>query len=178
MNTFVLNSKLDKMNLRLITFFILFSSCNFYASQNTYEVERCVYTNDLEQYHFIRDYENVFSESFKDDLDSILKNYYEKTNRKVIVATLVKNEILNENNFNEIALDYANYSDSDENGLVIVFCKQLRMIRICTGKVTETILTDDIFDRILTETIIPLFKQDDYKSGIINGINEFFNHWH
>lgn len=120
----------------------------------------------------------MFSESFKDDLDSILKNYYEKTNRKVIVATLVKNEILNENNFNEIALDYANYSDSDENGLVIVFCKQLRMIRICTGKVTETILTDDICNRILTETIIPLFKQEDYKSGIINGINEFFNHWH
>lgn len=165
------------MNVRLITFLLLLGYCNFYANQNIVDIEVRIYSDDLAKYTFIRDYENVFSQSFKEDLDSILKNYYKKTNRKVIVATLVKNEILNENNFNEIALDYANYSDSDENGLVIVFCKQLRMIRICTGKVTETILTDDICNRILTETIIPLFKQDDYKSGIINGINEFVNHW-
>ncbi|WP_276679941.1 TPM domain-containing protein [Empedobacter brevis] len=128
---------------------------------------------------YVSDYEKVLTNEELNKLSKILAEYENTTTNQIAIISISKN--LNENNFNQYALDLSNNwgigTAEKNNGLTIVFSKHLRKIRICTGTGTEKILTDQICEKVLNEKILPEFKNDDYYSGLINGINEFIKLW-
>ena len=112
-------------------------------------------------------------------LSKILEDYENKTTNQIVIISITKN--LNENNFDQFALDISNnwkISTNDKNnGLTIVFSKKLRKIRICTGIGTENTLTEQICEKVLNEKILPEFKKGSYYLGLTNGINELIKLW-
>lgn len=128
---------------------------------------------------YVSDYDNVLTNDQINKLSKILSDYEEKTTNEIAIVSITKN--LNENNFDQYALDLSNNwgigKAEKNNGLTIVFSTKLNKIRISTGNGTEKILTDQICKIILDEKILPEFKKGDFNAGLTNGINEFIKLW-
>lgn len=63
------------------------------------------------------------------------------------------------------------------NGLTIVFSKNLREIWISTGMVIQKSLTNEICEEVINQFIIPEFKNGDYYNGIKIGLIELISKW-
>lgn len=128
---------------------------------------------------YVSDYDNVLTHEQINELTNIISEYKSKTTNEIAIVSISEN--LTEDNFDQFALDLANHwgvgTAEKNNGLAIIFSKQLRRIRICTGIGTEKILTDKICEKVLHETIIPEFKNENHYLGLKNGINEFIKLW-
>ena len=59
-----------------------------------------------------------------------------------------------------------------DNGLLILTIMDQRRSEIETGLGTESILTDALCYRIITQEMIPHFKKGDYGVGLISGVNK------
>lgn len=59
-----------------------------------------------------------------------------------------------------------------DNGILIVFGKKLRKIRIVVGLGLEEKLTDEEAKKIIDETIITEFKNGNFFEGIQKGLQE------
>ncbi len=59
-----------------------------------------------------------------------------------------------------------------DDGAILLIAKNDRRMRIEVGRGLEGALTDLISKRIITETITPLFRQNDYAGGINTGIDQ------
>ena len=81
--------------------------------------------------------------------------------------------------FQEFSLELFNEwgvgKDEKDNGIVIVFSKKLRMIRIEVGEGLTTKLTDEEAKAIIDNLIIPAFKKTSYFDGILRGLSEIIN---
>lgn len=65
-------------------------------------------------------------------------------------------------------------SDKD-NGVLIVFAKEDRKVRIEVGYGLEEVLPDIICSRIIQNIMIPEFKQENYSAGIVHGAKWIIN---
>src|SRR5699024_9897540 len=66
-----------------------------------------------------------------------------------------------------------------DNGVLLVIAKQDRTLRIEVGYGLEGNITDLQSGRIIRNTIVPYFQQNDYYQGIqagLNNINSLLNH--
>ncbi|MHB9055298.1 MAG: TPM domain-containing protein [Paludibacteraceae bacterium] len=66
-------------------------------------------------------------------------------------------------------------AEKQDNGVLILMVTDIHRIVIRTGYGVEGILPDAIAKRIITETILPEFKQGNYDAGIISGVNGVIN---
>ena len=127
----------------------------------------------------VSDFDKVFTKIEIEKLSKILSEYQAKTTNQIAIVSISEN--LDETNFDQYALDLSNNwgvgTSEKNNGLTIIFSKQLRKIRISTGTGTENILTDDICEKVLNEKILPEFIKGNYYLGIENGLNEFIKLW-
>jgi uncharacterized protein len=127
----------------------------------------------------VSDYEKVFNESQISNLTEKISEYEQKTTREIAIVTVSSIEPYE--NIADYSTDLANEwgignPDSD-NGLLILFSKNLREIRISTGLGTEKKLTDEICKNVIDKTIIPEFKNGDYYNGIEKGLSELIKIW-
>lgn len=131
------------------------------------------------QLGYVSDYDKTLNDGEIKKLSKILEDYESKTTNQIAIISITQN--LNENNFDQFALDISNNwkigTNEKNNGLTIVFSKKLRKIRICTGSGAEKILTDQICEKVLNEKILPEFKKGSYYLGLTNGINELIKLW-
>jgi uncharacterized protein len=65
-----------------------------------------------------------------------------------------------------------------DNGLVIVIAKEQRQIWFSPGDGTTKTLTDSVCQNIISEKIIPEFKNDNFYLGVSNGLNTVIQKWH
>ncbi|WP_292009574.1 TPM domain-containing protein [Chryseobacterium sp.] len=146
--------------------------------QHQYISENSV-TSFPESLGYVSDYENTLTSAEIQNLNTILSEYDKTTTNKIAIVSINKN--LNENNFDQYALDLSNHwgigDPGKNNGLTIVYSSKLRKIKISTGKGVENILTDEICEQVMNEKILPKFKKGDYFLGIKNGIAEFIKIW-
>ena len=105
---------------------------------------------------------------------------FEKNTTNQIVIVSIKS-IGKYKDFDKFALDLSNYNGiglkEKNNGLSIIFSKNLKKIRISTGTGTEKILTDEICKKIIDQNIIPEFKNGDFYNGIEKGLNKLITKW-
>src|SRR5918996_929536 len=62
-----------------------------------------------------------------------------------------------------------------DNGAILIIAQKDRKLRIEVGYGLEGILPDAIANRIIQETIVPRFRDNDYSGGIEAGINAILN---
>jgi uncharacterized protein len=103
--------------------------------------------------------------------DIISKHEKETTNEIVIVS--ITSFAPYETLF-DYSLDLANNwgigKKDKDNGIAIVFGKQIRQIRIQVGYGLENKLKDEEAKKIIDNIIIPEFKKGDFYAGIRNGL--------
>lgn len=119
---------------------------------------------------YVNDFEGIISND--EELEKKLVDYEKSTGNEVVVVTV--------KDFSGTYIeDYAvklfekwgiGKKDKD-NGLLILVSKEQRQSRIEVGYGLEGVLTDAITGRIQDEKMIPSFKNDDYTTGINNGVD-------
>lgn len=127
----------------------------------------------------ISDFEKVFSENEILELTKIISDYEEKTTREIAIVSV--HTIEPYDNIKDYSTDLANEwgigNPETDNGLLILFSKNLRELHITTGFGTEKILTDEICEKVIYSTILPEFKNGKYYDGIKSGIMELIEKW-
>ncbi|MFI1742855.1 TPM domain-containing protein [Thalassobellus sediminis] len=127
----------------------------------------------------VSDYEKIFNENQISNLTKIISDYEQKTTREIAIVTV--NSIEPYENIADYSTDLANEwgigNPESDNGLLILFSKSLRELRITTGFGTEKILTDKKCKKVIDETIIPEFKNGDYYNGIEKGLSQLIKLW-
>lgn len=128
---------------------------------------------------YVSDFENLFTVQQINELEKRLSEYEINTKRKIAVVTV--DSIEPYQNISEFTLDLANewgVLGGDPNGSVIILLsKSIREISIVTSMETRKRLTDEICEKVITKTIIPEFKKDEYYMGIEKGITYLINYW-
>lgn len=127
----------------------------------------------------VSDYEFIFSSEELIALTEIIRDFEKKTSNEIAIVSI--ETIGNYTDFDKYALDLSNYwgigQENKDNGLSIIFSKNLKKIRISTGNGTEKILTDKICKTVIDEIIIPEFKNGNYYLGISKGLSELLIKW-
>ncbi len=174
---------LTEMNKIFLLIFIAFSLMG--CKTNLNETQKDIILETTSQTEFpkplgaVSDFDKVLTNEQINELSKIITDYESKTTNQIAIVSI--SDDLNKNNFQQYALDLSNRwgigTAEKNNGLTIVFSKSLKQIRICTGIGTEKILTDKICETVLTEKILPEFRNGDYYLGLKNGITEFIKWW-
>ena len=98
---------------------------------------------------------------------------------KVVIVSI--KSIKSYDDFDKYALDLSNNwgvgQKGKDNGLTIVFSKNLKKIRISTGTGTAKLLSDKECEIIIDETIIPEFKNGNFYDGIEKGLYQLIAKW-
>lgn len=127
----------------------------------------------------VNDYEFIFTLEQLEKLTLMIREFEKKTTNQIVIVSI--KSIGKYSDFDQFAIDLSNYNEvglkGKDNGLTIVFSKNLRKIRISTGLGTEKILTDEICKKVIDQTIIPEFKNGEYFNGIEKGMTELIAKW-
>ncbi|WP_435263484.1 TPM domain-containing protein [Tenacibaculum sp. nBUS_03] len=127
----------------------------------------------------VNDFEHIFDVEQLEKLTLMIREFEKNTTNQIAIVSI--DSIGKYTDFDKFAVDLSNYNGiglkEKDNGLSIVFSKNLRKIRISTGFGTEKILTDKICKNIIDQTIIPEFKNGDYYNGIKKGMVELIAKW-
>src|SRR5690606_20315399 len=120
----------------------------------------------------ITDYADVFSSAEKNKLENLLISFENKTGNQVAVVTI---NTLSGNTIENAALrifENNRFGQKDlDNGVLLLFVKNDRKVRIEVGYGLEGVLTDALSSRIIRQIMIPEFKENKYAEGIEKGVN-------
>jgi uncharacterized protein len=123
---------------------------------------------------YVNDFEKLFTESQINELTEIIVNHANETTNQIALVTIDNYEpyeTLFQYSY-ELAETWGVGQKDKNNGVVIVFGKKIREIRIMTGYGVEDLLKDEEAKFIIDSTIIPEFKKGDYFLGIKKGLLE------
>lgn len=171
-----------KKSIFLISLVLLSIQCKTLSGEAPYK-ERPSIQQSLNPFPapigHVSDFDNTLTNEQITTLNKLIADFKKETTNEIAVVSISKN--LNRDNFIPYALDLSNEwgigIPGEDNGLTLVYSKELRMIRISTGKGTEKILTDSICENVLNEQILPEFKKGDYYTGIHQGLIELMTLW-
>ncbi|MCK0161516.1 TPM domain-containing protein [Allomuricauda sp. F6463D] len=115
----------------------------------------------------VTDNAKIFTEAQLEGLRAKLYQFESETTNQVVVLTI--NELGNET-IEHYALEVFNQNklgqEDKDNGILFLFSKLDREVRIEVGYGLESYITDAVASRIIRNTMIPRFKEEDYFEGI------------
>ena len=129
--------------------------------------------SDLKVDKYVNDYANIIDDNKEAELNNILYKYFASTTNQIVVVTV-----------NDIDGDYIeSYSiklaekikaggEKNDNGVLLLVAKDDRKMRIEVGYGLEPVLTDGESSYIINNILKPEFKNNNYTSGIENGVTE------
>lgn len=122
---------------------------------------------------WLNDYQAVFSKTEKEKLDSLLDAYEKETSVEIVIVTFDSTWVKAEK-FDKFVLAVHNKwgvgKKGVNNGIVIGFSTDLRMIRISNGYGIEKRISDTETAEIISKLITPEFRQGKYYEGIYKGV--------
>ncbi len=133
---------------------------------------------------YINDYANLLSPPAKEKLKNILYNFEKETTNQVVIVTFNSLNGESPENFSiHLAEKWKIGTKKNDNGIILLIFKKEHEVRIEVGYGLEGVLPDIKADQIIRNEIIPAFKEGDFDSGILNGVNgiikatkrEYFN---
>ena len=123
---------------------------------------------------YVNDFEGAFTKEQISELNKIIEKQENETSNEIAIVSI--QSYAPYKTLFEYSLELANYwkigKKDKNNGIAIVFGKQIRQIRIQVGYGLEKKLKDEEAKRIIDNTIIPEFKNGDFYTGIKNGLIE------
>ena len=125
----------------------------------------------------IFDIEGLFTSNEFDSITKYAREFEKQKNIRLLIVTLDETYPYN---------DVTNYADgqgndwnigskSENGGIMFVFSKLLKSVRISTSSKAKGFLTDDEIIKIIDEIIVPEFKKEEFYEGVIKTIREFKN---
>ncbi len=121
----------------------------------------------------VTDSAGIFKPDELVELRKKLTDFEKKTSNQIVVVTInglgfetiegYANGLFNENGIGQKGKD---------NGLLLLFSKMDRQVRIEVGYGLEPYITDAVASRIIRNTMIPYFKDENYFEGISNGTSQ------
>lgn len=122
---------------------------------------------------YINDYEHIFSNAEKAQLDSIIRDFEAKTTIQMAVVTLDVTMTTAEN-FDDYSLKIANAwgvgQQGKDNGILIAVSRGYKKIRIQNGYGIEPLLSNDATQQIVHSAFIPQYRETRYFEGTYQGI--------
>ena len=116
------------------------------------------------QIGYVNDFEHVFSQQEVKKLNELIVKHEKTTSNEIAVVTILTYKPYT--TLFDYSLTLANKwgvgKKDKNNGVVLVFGKKIREIRIQVGDGLIKKLTDDEAKKIVSETIIPNFKKGDF----------------
>jgi uncharacterized protein len=139
----------------LFHFFLLMSVLGF--AQQSYPDLRAIVTDSAQ----------IFTPEQLSSLNTKLNRFEAETTNQLVILTI------NELGYETIE-EYANGTfnqnrlgqEDKDNGILILFSKDDREVRIEVGYGLEPHITDAVASRIIRNTMIPKFKEEDYFGGL------------
>lgn len=133
-----------------------------------------------QQYYELRDFvtdsAGIFTEAQVLDLNQKLVDFEKKTTNQLVVVTIERlgfetiesyaNGLFNQNGIGQ---------DGKDNGLLVLFSKFDREVRIEVGYGLEPYITDAVASRIIRNTMIPNFKDERYYQGIDTAVDQLID---
>ncbi len=121
---------------------------------------------------FVNDFEGIFTSEEINQLETIISEHEKETSNEIAVVTILSYEPFQ--SIEEYSLKLGNHwrigKKGKNNGIMIVFGKKLREIRIDVGLGLENKLKDEEAKQIIDNTIIPEFKKGNFFEGIKKGL--------
>ena len=125
---------------------------------------------------FVANPDFIFSKETVNEINNRLKYLNDLTGVEIAIVAL--NAIKN-NDENTFAYELFNHwgigNKKNNSGILILFIKDIRAVKIEIGVGIEGLLTDSKCNDILHNDIFPAFKNDDYELGLINAIQTIQN---
>jgi hypothetical protein len=121
--------------------------------------------------------DSVFSIEQRENIVKIAKEIRNKNRMEILILSideLYPNENIDEFSYNKL-IDWKVGRVFQKSGVVIVFSKKLRLLRISTTEISKKYLTDENCEKIVSEIMIPNFKKDNYYDGIYKSLLEIEN---
>lgn len=129
---------------------------------------------------YVSDFEKLLTPSQVQYLDSIIGAHEKQTTNQVAVVTLDLDttRIKTADDLTQFSTQLFNRWEVGQkdknNGIGILIAENLRQIRINVGSGLESKLTNEEAKDIIQRLITPRFKEQDYFSGISNGLQAVF----
>ena len=118
--------------------------------------------------------DSVFSIEQRENIVEIAKEIRNKNRMEIVILSiddLYPSENIDEFSFNKL-IDWKIGGVFEKSGVIIVFSKKLRLVRISKTYISKKYLTDESCNKIITEIMIPNFKNDNYYDGIYKSLIE------
>lgn len=138
-------------------FAFLFSVFSLCTAQESYERLTEIVTDNA----------NIFTEPQLEGLRTKLYQFESESTNQLVILTI---EELGNETIEQYALEVFNQNklgqEGKDNGILILFSKMDREVRIEVGYGLEPYITDAVASRIIRNTMIPNFKDENYFDGI------------
>lgn len=121
---------------------------------------------------YVNDFANIISSSVENQLETDLTEFDQSTSNEIAVVTLesLEDDVI-ENVAVELFAQWGIGKKNKDNGVLLLIAPNERELCIEVGYGLESVLTDSRAGTIIRTIITPEFKQDDYDTGIVNGVN-------
>jgi len=115
----------------------------------------------------VTDKADIFTPEQLRNLQSKLTHFETETTNQLVVLTInvLEDETIEQYAYGVFNQNKLGQQDKD-NGILILFSKNDREVRIEVGRGLESYITDVVASRIIRNTMIPRFKDEDYFGGI------------
>lgn len=119
---------------------------------------------------FVFDYAGVIRPDDKDGITQLLSELEDKTGAEVKIVTLASLQGGEIQDFsNRLFERWGIGKKGKDNGVLLLAAIQNRKVRIEVGYGLEGVIPDAAAGRILSQYVIPAFRQNDYSSGLRAG---------
>lgn len=115
----------------------------------------------------VNDFVGILSRSERDQLEQKLRAYNDSTSTQLTIVIVRTTEPYPIGDFAfRVGRKWGVGQQGKNNGLVLAWATQTRKVYIATGYGLEGAIPDAIAKRIISNTIVPAFKQEQYYQGL------------
>ena len=114
----------------------------------------------------------MFSSSEREKLETRLEAFERETSNQLVVVTVPALEGQPIEDFSiKLAEKWKIGTKEHDNGVILLFSKEDRAMRIEVGYGLEGVLPDALAKRIIENEIVPRFKEGDFDGGVDRGVD-------
>ncbi|UTW66691.1 TPM domain-containing protein [bacterium SCSIO 12643] len=121
---------------------------------------------------YVNDFEGILKQGQIDHLNRMIVKHEKLTTNEIAIVTI--ESYAPYKTLFDYSLDLGNYWGTGKagknNGILIVFGKQIREVRIQVGKGLEDKLTNEEAKYIIDQYMVPKFKKGKFYTGIKKGL--------
>ncbi|WP_332368737.1 TPM domain-containing protein [Spirosoma telluris] len=148
----------------------LSTSANLWAQESAADT---VIPNKPNPPRLVNDFVGILSSSERSQLEQKLRTYNDSTSTQITIVIVKTTEPYPIGDFAfQVGRKWGVGQKGKNNGLVLAWATQTRKIFIAPGYGLEGAIPDAIAKRIITNTIVPAFKQEQYYRGLDDATTE------